>query len=169
VEAVSHGGHDQSSQTTQDYSRVAQGAQWREQGYKVRGQSRAIKTRLNSDSSPLNGARHDLSPGATGEERVFNTHRADLAEQKAEQLQQQVTTLTQHVSFLQAQVECRAEEIGQERRAGEQLRVMLVRLEETNRELAGALVQKALPPAPDPDNSVATPKRAHWWAPWRRG
>jgi hypothetical protein len=104
-----------------------------------------------------------VSPGAAGGELfAANSHRAALAERERDLLREQVSTLTQHVSFLQAQVDRRAEEIKQERRAGEQLRVMLVRLEETNRELSGALVQRALPPAP-----VEPVKKTRCWELWR--
>jgi hypothetical protein len=40
-------------------------------------------------------------------------------------------------------------------------RKALMKLEATNAELAGALVVKALPPAPE------APRRARWWQLWR--
>jgi hypothetical protein len=44
---------------------------------------------------------------------------------------------------------------------------MLVRLERTNAELAGALVMKALSPAVEVA-TVATPRKVRWWWPFDR-
>jgi hypothetical protein len=62
------------------------------------------------------------------------------------------------VDYLRAQLDHRTEELQRHAIAEEQLRVMLMKLEATNAELAGALVQKALPPAPE-----EAPRRARWW------
>jgi hypothetical protein len=58
-----------------------------------------------------------------------------------------------------AEVEFLREEVKARRTAEEQLRVMLMQLERTNAELAGALCQKALPPAPEPE----PPQKIRWW------
>jgi hypothetical protein len=68
------------------------------------------------------------------------------------------------VDHLRAQLKRRDEEINRWAIAEEQLRVMLMKLEAANAELAGALVVKALPPAPE---VVETPKRTRWWQLWR--
>jgi hypothetical protein len=88
-----------------------------------------------------NPASHEVSPDAA-------TWRAEAAERERNLLKTHVETLTR-------QLEARTQ-------AEEQLRVMLVRLEQTNSQLAAALVQKALPPPP------VEPKKVRWWWPWRR-
>jgi hypothetical protein len=70
-------------------------------------------------------------------------------------------TIIADVDFLRATVERQAEQLQRHAVAEEQLRVCLMRLEETNRELSGALIVKALPPAP-----VEAPK-VRWWRLWR--
>jgi hypothetical protein len=65
----------------------------------------------------------------------------------------------EEVQHLRAQIDLRSH-------AEAELRVMLVRLERTNAELAGALVQKALPPAVEVKE---TPRRVRWWSWWRNG
>jgi hypothetical protein len=98
-----------------------------------------------------------VSPDAAGVNfgpTLDQNHRAELAEQKAQLLESEV----QH---LRAQLEYRVQEIQQERTAGEQLRVMLCKLEATNAEFSGALIQKALPPAPEEK------PRVRWWKLWR--
>lgn len=70
------------------------------------------------------------------------------------------------VDHLRAQLEVRTEELRRRDQAEEQLRVMLVRLEQTNAQLSSALVQKALPP--HVDTEPETPKKVRWWALWRR-
>lgn len=95
----------------------------------------------------VNDTTHGLSDNAA-------TLRAESDEREKELLRQQVDTLTADVSFLRGQLEQRGQ-------AEEQLRVMLARLEATNAQLAGALVQKALPPATI--TQPETPKKARWW------
>jgi hypothetical protein len=46
------------------------------------------------------------------------------------------------------------------------LRVILMKLEATNAELAGARVQKALPPAPEETPRGRVPS-GRWWQLWR--
>jgi hypothetical protein len=114
------------------------------------------------DSSPLNTPRHDVSPGAAGP--IFpqeNVHRAELAEQRAALLESELVRSRDDVQQLRAQLERRDEEINRRAIAEEQLRVMLMKLDATNAELAGALVQKALPPAPEPV------RKARWWQLWK--
>jgi excisionase family DNA binding protein len=67
------------------------------------------------------------------------------------------------LEFVKAQLERRAEEAQRQATAEEQLRVMLMQLERTNAELAGALLQKALPPHEEPPA-----RRLKWWQLWRR-
>lgn len=74
-------------------------------------------------------------------------------------IEQQRDQALADVTFLRDQLQ-------QERSAGQELRVMLARLERTNSELAGALVVKALPPA---DVQFVQPRRLRWWQVWRRG
>jgi excisionase family DNA binding protein len=69
------------------------------------------------------------------------------------------------VGHLRAQLDQRAEEAQRHAIAEEQLRVMLMKLEATNAQMTGALVQKALPPAPEPE---AARRRLRWWALWSR-
>jgi hypothetical protein len=92
----------------------------------------------------LNGARHMLSESAAG------------AQHAAPADQSLVTSLQADVAFLRDQLQQRSH-------AEQELRVMLARLERTNADLAGALVQKALPPAME-----VTPRRVRWWSWWRR-
>jgi DNA-binding transcriptional MerR regulator len=143
------------------------------------GTARPVTTgddRSLPDSSPLNGHWHNLSQGAAGQgnpndilaggvwSSETSNHRAELAEQKAALLESEVQRQAEEIQHLRAQIDLRSHEIQQERTAGEQLRVMLMKLEATNAELAGALVVKALPPAPE---SVQPVKRAKWWQLWR--
>jgi hypothetical protein len=69
------------------------------------------------------------------------------------------------VGTLEEQLESRTEELRRRDQAEEQLRVMLVRLEQTNAQLAGALIQKALPPAVEVKEM---PRRVRWWWPFGR-
>jgi excisionase family DNA binding protein len=109
----------------------------------------------------------DLSPGAAGLSNDIVTDDTTatalkLAEQRAAMLESERDRLVTDMDHLRAQLEVRTHEIQQERTAGEQLRVMLMKLEATNAELAGALVVKALPPAPE-----ETPRRTRWWQLWK--
>ncbi len=72
----------------------------------------------------------------------------------------------EQVSDLRAQLERRTEEAAHQAVAEEQLRVLLMQMERTNAELAGVLVQKALPPALS-EAVPETPSRVRWWWPWR--
>jgi DNA-binding transcriptional MerR regulator len=120
-------------------------------------------------SQGLNSPRHDLSPGSAirGSTEIDPEilRRAELAEQRAAMLESERdhlrAQLQEDVQQLRAQLERRDEEINRRAIAEEQLRVMLMKLEATNAELAGALVQKALPPAPEPV------RKARWWQLWK--
>jgi hypothetical protein len=108
-----------------------------------------------------------VSPGAAGASYEVHNHRAEMAERERDLLREERNhlraQLREDVQQLRAQLERRDEEINRRAIAEEQLRVMLMKLEATNAELAGALVVKALPPAPE----VEPPRRAKWWQLWR--
>jgi hypothetical protein len=122
----------------------------------------------------LNGHRRDVSPGAAifPEERADDrqagqsedTHAHDDRQAghwqvRAESAEQRLDQALSEVEPLRAQIDAHTD-------AEQELRVMLARLECTNAELAGALVQKALPPI---STSVEMPARkVRWWWPWSR-
>jgi hypothetical protein len=76
-----------------------------------------------------------------------------------------VSSQAAEIQQLRAQLDHRTEELQRHAIAEEQLRVMLMRVQATNAELAGALVQKALPPAPEME---APPRQTRWWTLWGR-
>jgi hypothetical protein len=84
-----------------------------------------------------------------------------LADQHAAMLESERDRLVTDMEHLRATVERQADRITRQSIAEEQLRVMLMKLEATNAGLARALVQKALPPAPEEK------RRTQRWQLWR--
>ena len=103
-----------------------------------------------SESPSRNGASHEVSPGAA----ILAATERERDQAKAE------------VEFLRDQLALRAEEFARRDQAEAELRRVLALLEQTNRELSAALVQKALPPAPEV--IAAAPRRVRWWWPFKR-
>jgi hypothetical protein len=89
------------------------------------------------------------------------TTSARVVERERDLLREERDRLIGDVHYLRAQLDQRAEEAQRHAIAEEQLRVMLMKLEATNAQMTGALVQKALPPAPEPE---ASRRRLRWWA-----
>src|SRR5689334_5924776 len=99
-----------------------------------------------------------------GPEAISSAVPLELAELRAKVagLERERETLASSINTLTAQLAVRTEELRRRDAAEEQLRVMLMRREHTHAVLAGALVQKSLPPAPAEGEQ---PKRLRWWAP----
>lgn len=110
-------------------------------------------------SSPATHALSDIA---------LATARAEALEREIARADAERERLTADMEFLRAQLEQRAEEAARHAEAERELRVMLMHLERTNAELAGALVVKALPA---PEIYVEPVKRVRWWNPatWGRG
>lgn len=104
-------------------------------------------------------------------DRIDRSDRTDrmasvqFVERERDLLREERDRLIGDVHYLRAQLDQRAEEAQRHAIAEEQLRVMLMKLEATNAQMTGALVQKALPPAPEPEPSR---RRLRWWALWAR-
>jgi hypothetical protein len=95
-------------------------------------------------------------------DRSDRTSSVRVIERERDLLREERDRLIGDVQYLRAQLEQRAEEVQRHAVAEEQLRVMLMKLEATNAEMTGALVQKALPPA-----EAEAPKKTRWWQLWR--
>jgi DNA-binding transcriptional MerR regulator len=136
----------------------------------VRVRKRSRPEAESGESPSLNGHWHEVSPGAAGsfhtETRPEPYHRAELAEQKASLLESERDRLREDLDHARAQLDARVEEIQRRDQAERELRAVLARLEMTNSELASALVQKALPPAPE--IIEVQPRRVRWWRLWSR-
>ncbi|HEV8177071.1 MAG TPA: helix-turn-helix domain-containing protein [Gemmatimonadales bacterium] len=108
-------------------------------------------------SDTLSDVRHDTVECPTSNDSTHSLSDT-AARSRAESAERERDRLASEVEFLRAQLVSRTQ-------AEEQLRVMMAHLESTNAELARALVQRALPPAPD---FAPAPRRTRWWSLWRR-
>lgn len=81
---------------------------------------------------------------------------------------QEVSPLTSRLTAAESEVQFLRDQLNLRSHAEQELRVMLARLERTNSELAGALVQKALPPAGEIGSTMEPIRKVRWWWPWAR-